>query len=143
MFKAFTFIILVSSALTLPVVFMSCSHSASTLPSSDLEACETVISDACAAFNAYDLDTFLSYLTPTYAVDGRSAIETTMQQFEAGKIIGVKMVVSDFQQPQISSNGVVMRFKLSYVPNVHQAQTGICIMQKINGVWKIDSIVEQ
>jgi hypothetical protein len=68
-------------------------------------AYEQIIRDYWAAFNQYDLEKCVSYLEPAYAERRRSGIESELDQFQMGKILGVQMVVDSVSAPATMEDG--------------------------------------
>lgn len=108
--------------------------------SPDAELCKQVIIDFWNAFNSYDLEKCLSYIEPTYAeVEERAGIESDLERFEMGRILGVRLVPSDFKEyPPLEDGRLDIRYTLSIKPKgLQEDEYQMCYMVKLNGVWKI------
>jgi hypothetical protein len=105
----------------------------------DYEKCVRVISAAYEAFNAYDLEKCLTYVTPSFRDEARPALADNMKQFEGGRALRIRLepVFGDAvtQNTDSLSLAVTMRVGPNY--HLYPDQYYLFDMVKINGEWMI------
>jgi hypothetical protein len=109
---------------------------------SDFNACKQVMQSACNAFNAYDAEKFMTFLTPEYALEAAVSIRDQISQFTAGRGMGVKMTLVDIQEPVVKPNGSLeIRFILRIIPiRLHPDENKVTLLQKTDKGWRIAAI---
>jgi hypothetical protein len=99
-----------------------------------------ILTDFCDAFNDYDEQACLSYIAPDYLGAFKPGLESEMKAFEAGKILNVKLVPTQFSEPVSMSDGRLdERVTVSTVPTgLSKDQYLMIYMENVDGTWMID-----
>jgi hypothetical protein len=131
--------------LVIPFVAAGCSHSAAAGPiqvslSSDGVAATKTIEAYWAAFNSYDLNAAVSYLDPIYAQTRASGVKDEINQFQAGRSLGVKMNVTEVTQAGVLPDGRLdLRVTMTITPKGLQNDKHLVyyMLKEPDGTWKI------
>jgi hypothetical protein len=110
--------------------------------SKDGVACIKVIQAYWAAFNNFDLDKAVSYLDPAYAETRKTGIQDELEDFEAGKGIGVKMNVASVTQAGVLEDGRLdLRVIMKITPKGINPDRYLryYMIKESDGSWKISS----
>ena len=110
-----------------------------TAPAVTYPAYEQVIRDYWAAFNAFNIEKCLSYLEPAYAVSRRPGLESELEEFKKGRMLGVKMVVDSVSPPATMENGQLqVQVTMKITPRgLSNDRYLIYDLVSLDGVWKI------
>ena len=104
----------------------------------DYSACVGVIKAAFAAFNSYDLEKCLGYLSPEYAEEARPALADNLEQFKQGRAMGIHMVpvcgAALTQTADTLSLPVTMQVRPG---RLHGDEHYIFSLTRLAGVWRI------
>jgi hypothetical protein len=132
----------ISLQFTLGLFLLSCQKNSSyslPKPTTDFEECRETIIGFWNAFNSYDLEKCLSYYDPTVAEEKREIIHNELNRFEMGRVLGVKLIPTDFYEAVVMPNGELdIRYTLTIKPvGLSSDKYQKCVMVKVDGAWKI------